>query len=64
MAKMTEYRWKLYRKDPGSCPFCHAKGSIRAGEHDFGGLEAWQTVSCEECGEEFVELFKMTGLQK
>lgn len=50
---------KYLLEDPDSCPFC-GSSNIKGGEFD---LEIYfRPVSCQDCGEEWEEQFKMTNV--
>jgi formate dehydrogenase maturation protein FdhE len=42
------------------CPFCGG-GSIDGGTFQSDNTEAWRYCSCDDCGSEWEDLYKMTG---
>lgn len=42
------------------CPHCRSE-NITAGDRQFEGREAWLNVACDDCGERWVEIFKLQG---
>ena len=61
--EITKLHWEIYQKDTGRCPFC-GDNTVEAGKHDFEQLEAWQHIECSECGTEFIEVFRMVGIEE
>ena len=49
-----------YVKDPNFCPFCGSK-SISAESLESEGTLAYQTVSCADCGEYWVNIFELVS---
>jgi len=43
------------------CPFCGKEG-VQAGDNDFEGNYVWQNVSCDECGKEWTDQYRMDGI--
>ena len=45
---------------PSLCPFCRSENVETAGT-DGSDREVWLTVTCGDCDEEWVELYKLVG---
>lgn len=45
------------------CPHCGSK-SISAGSLQADGGEAWQEVTCDTCGEQWNDIYKLTNIEK
>lgn len=61
MAEITKQQAETYLQDRGaSCPKCG--GNIEGGEMRFDGGEIAQTVTCSDCGIEFVDVYRLTAI--
>jgi hypothetical protein len=62
--QLTQSQINEYINHGGNkCPFCGA-WNITAGDSTFEAAEAWQDVHCEECGKDWVDVFKMVGVEE
>lgn len=50
-----------YFKDPTRCPFCNSK-NIEGEEVETGGGEASQQMGCNDCGEEWVDGYRLVSI--
>ena len=61
--RLNEQREKDYMARGGLyCPFCNSD-NIDGGHFQADNLEAWRTVVCGDCGEEWTELFDLVGIE-
>ncbi len=64
MKKLTDEIRKEYLENFGTrCPFCDTE-SIRGGEWDFGIGEFWQRCYCDDCGERWTDVYRLTGVEQ
>jgi len=62
MAILTEEQKKAYLKNPSRCPFCKSN-NISGGEIDMESLETWQHCSCDDCHEEWMDIYKLCSVE-
>ena len=60
MAKKKPISNEKYLRNPNQCPSCQG-ADISAGEFNADGNEAWQKVTCENCGATWNDCFKLYG---
>lgn len=44
-----------------ACPRC-ASAAISGGSFDAGGLDAWRGVSCNDCGAQWIDTFRLISI--
>jgi hypothetical protein len=60
---MTKEQRETYIKSGGNhCPMCES-ADITGGYVTTESLEAWQSVWCNECGAEWLDVFKFSHVQ-
>jgi transcription elongation factor Elf1 len=63
MAILTkEQKEKYLASGGGVCPFCGA-ADISGGSIDIEATEAWQNVSCDTCGENWRDVYKLAFVE-
>jgi hypothetical protein len=61
-SKLSKAAMKDYVSLGGtSCPFCKSK-ELLAGDRDSQESCIFQPVQCESCGEEWIDIFTLTGI--
>ena len=61
--KLTEEQKKAYMKDAANlCPFCKSP-DISGGPVEIDGREAWQEVSCNECNEQWRDVYVLSFVE-
>jgi transcription elongation factor Elf1 len=58
MAELSQEQREWYLNHSANCPFCHS-GQIEGGSVEIDAGGAWQEVSCVECGEQWVDIYKL-----
>jgi hypothetical protein len=53
---------KYVKNDGNACPFCGSE-EFEGDSGHWGGPEAWQGVSCNNCYGEWTDIYKLTGVQ-
>ena len=62
MTEITEEMKKKYLEVNGVlCPFC-GSSDIRADSLESDGNEAWNNVHCEDCKEEWKDIYKLVDI--
>ena len=61
--KLTQEQKKAYMEGGANlCPFCKS-ADITGGSIDIDGREAWQEVSCNECNEQWRDVYKLAFVE-
>ena len=60
--QLTEQEVKEYIEYPNTCPFCKSENLDADPIDVYETNTASRNVSCEDCGEEWVEEFTMTNI--
>jgi len=61
--KLTEEQKKAYLENAANlCPFCQSP-DITGGPVDINGREAWQEVSCNECHEQWRDVYALAFVE-
>lgn len=60
---MTDDQKKKYLKSGGiHCPHCNSE-NLNTGHMNTDAGCAWQAVTCENCGEEWIDEYDLTGIR-
>jgi hypothetical protein len=60
--KLTSEQIKNYLENGGNkCPYCGSE-NISGGHFETDSNEAWQPVSCDDCGREWSDLYRLVGI--
>ena len=60
---LTEEQKKKYLEEGAQhCPYC-GSDDIEAGPYEADWMEAWSKVSCHTCDQEWLDLFKLVGVE-
>jgi len=52
-----------YVKSSNHCPFCDSE-QIEGESLDVNGNEAWQPISCIECGRRWLDIYTLIGFEE
>jgi len=62
---LTDELKKKYIENMGvSCPFCCDCMNLEGGPVEVDAGEAWQEIKCTSCGEEWTDLYTLTGIER
>lgn len=65
MKDFTEKQKKRYLEHAGNaCPKCHKCSITGNGIIETDGSEAWRKCECEECGTEFMDIYKLVDVER
>lgn len=53
-----------YLKDSDQCPFCRSRNICGTSSLGAEAGEAWQNISCNDCGKQWQDIYKMTGYEE
>jgi hypothetical protein len=54
---------KDYLYSPNMCPYCCGQNVV-GGDVDFGDINAWRNVQCQDCGKKWTEEFTITDVKE
>lgn len=58
-----EMRKKYIDQGGANCPFCGSP-NIEGGEYEGEGSQVWSTITCNECGEQWDDVYKLIGCEE
>jgi hypothetical protein len=61
----TEKQKQAYLDNGGNkCPKCKCEGGMNCGVIETDGTQAWRNITCEDCGEEFTDIYKLVDVER
>ena len=64
MSKLTKEQIKQYVNGGyNRCPYCYST-EIEAGSYEFDDNYAWAIVVCNDCNEEWNDIYTLTGISE